>query len=183
MRIKNECWLGTKADWVMVVDADEFIYFPEGAVSTLSWYVMAGLPLVRPQGYEMFSSVEPSGEGQIYDEIKDGARDDHWYGKPCVFSPLLVAAMEFAPGAHTSIATLKDGSTFGSPGIPTEPPFYLLHYHQIGPIERIAKKYDRTRSRMCEANVQHGWGNFEPGIKHALDKRNMILSRLERVIP
>src|SRR4030066_1175068 len=27
--LKNNCWKESKADWVMIVDADEFIYHPE----------------------------------------------------------------------------------------------------------------------------------------------------------
>ena len=34
--LKNSCWLGTKAQWVIVCDADEFLWFPNGVVETSS---------------------------------------------------------------------------------------------------------------------------------------------------
>lgn len=182
MRIKNEAWIGTNADWVICVDTDELIYFPSGVGPTLRVYDTPKTPMIRPTGFEMFSETMPTTPGQIYDEIKSGARDNI-YSKPVLFNPRLVVETNFRPGAHSSDALFKDGTRYLNPVDPPNPPVYLLHYHQIGPIEKIAARYDRTRARMCDANVQNGWGNFEPGIKHATDKRNFIESHLERVIP
>src|ERR1035437_4870073 len=36
--IKETCWQGTDADWVICVDADELIYFPKGAGFSLCSY-------------------------------------------------------------------------------------------------------------------------------------------------
>jgi glycosyltransferase involved in cell wall biosynthesis len=180
--IKETCWQGTDADWVICADADELIYFPDGHKEAFEAYTAQNIPVVKPHGWEMTSETMPTTSGQIYDEIKMGGRDDVWYAKPNCFTPRLVQSIEFGAGSHVCTAILKDGTTFNNPTVHSTPPAYLLHYHQIGSIERIAKKYDRTRSRMCDENVNNKWGNFEPGIKHATDKRNFILSRLERVI-
>lgn len=182
MRIKNEAWKGTDADWVICVDADELVYFPKGFEPTLKVYDTLKTPMIRPTGFEMFSKVFPTTSGQIYDEIKSGARDNI-YSKPVLFKPSLVVETNFRPGAHSSDALFKDGSRYLNPITPPNPPVYLLHFHQIGPIGLIAARYDRTRARMCDANVENRWGNFEPGIKHATDKRNFIESNIERVIP
>jgi glycosyltransferase involved in cell wall biosynthesis len=181
--IKETCWQGTDADWVICADADELIYFPDGHKEAFESYTAQNIPIVKPHGWEMTSEAMPTTAGQIYDEIKMGGRDDQWYAKPIIFTPKMVGCIEFGAGAHVCRGTNKDGTLmFENPTVFSKPPAYLLHYHQIGSIERIAKKYDRTRSRMCDANVNNKWGNFEPGIKHAQDKRNFILSRLERVI-
>src|ERR1035437_2083346 len=182
-KIKETCWQGTDADWVICADADELIYFPDGHKEAFESYTAQNIPIVKPHGWEMTSEAMPTTAGQIYDEIKMGGRDDQWYAKPIIFTPKMVGCIEFGAGAHVCRGTNKDGTLmFENPTVFSKPPAYLLHYHQIGSIERIAKKYDRTRSRMCDANVNNKWGNFEPGIKHAQDKRNFILSRLERVI-
>lgn len=181
--IKNTCWIGDLADWIMVVDADEILYFPSGVEKSLTSYSQQKLPIVKPRGWEMTSATMPTTDGQIYDEIKMGARDDKWYSKSVLFTPHLVESISFAPGAHQVSAKLKDGTTFPNPVEFSTPEFYLLHYHQIGSVERIAAKYDRTRQRMCDNNVKMNWGNVhESGIDHASKKRNAILSRLERVI-
>jgi hypothetical protein len=80
------------------------------------------------------------------------------------------------------MATLKSGAKFDNPTKHSEPPTYLLHFHHIYPIEKIANNYDDTIARMSEENKKNKWGNFEPGIKHARDKRAYIMSRLEKVI-
>ncbi len=181
-RVKNTSWLGRGADWVIQADADELIYFPYGAEATLAAYDKSSVAVAKPYGYEMTSDVFPTGDGQIYDEVKSGGRDDKWYAKPVIFSGNRVAEIAFGMGAHVCTAKLNDGTALSNPTTPSAPSCFLLHFHHIGPIERIAKKYDDNLARRSQANIKGRWGNFEPGIKHATDKRNMILSKIERVI-
>lgn len=180
--IKNSCWKFPASDWVMVLDCDEFIYFPNGVERTLLCYSLQGVPVVRPVGYEMLSDKLPTTDGQIYDELKHGAKHPD-YCKPVLFTPAMVHETQFPEGAHTGRFVLHDGSVIEAPQSPTLPEVLLLHYHQIGPIERIAKKYDATTARMSQANLQNHWGNQKPGIIHAREKRDLILSGLEQVIP
>ncbi len=181
-QIKQESWKGSKADWIIQADADELIYFPLGAQFTLSVYESKGITVAKPYGFEMTGEKYPVESGQIYDEIKMGARDDKWYAKPILFSAKRCKHIEFSTGAHTCETTLTNGVKQPNPTIPTMPSCFLLHFHQIGPVEAIAAKYDATKARMSEMNKKMGWGNMEPGIKHAKDKRAMIHSKLQRVI-
>jgi glycosyltransferase involved in cell wall biosynthesis len=183
-RMKSICWRGTTADWVIVADADELIYFPETVGVTLRAYLDQGLAVVKPYGWEMTCEQYPTTELQIYHEVKMGARDDYWYAKPILFRPARVDSINFDVGAHSAeviddqYAHLQIDRNWPF----AHPPTYLLHFHQIGPIERIARRYDETRLRLSQRNVDLRLGNLEAGIKHAQDKRAMILSKLERVI-
>jgi glycosyltransferase involved in cell wall biosynthesis len=182
-RIKNECWQGLGADWTMVVDADEIIYFPRGEQETLGAYDRQGLAVARPHGFEMLHETWPDPKGQIYDEAKCGAFHPD-YCKPVLFWVPRIKSIRFSPGAHhLDELSAIDGTAPYSPGKFADPPVFLLHYHQIGSIEKIAARYDEHTKRMCEANIRNHWGNQEPGMKHAIEKRNLILSRLERVVP
>jgi len=183
--LKNTCWIGTDADWVICVDCDELIYFPEGATAALESYSRTGAAVIRPKGFEMFSNNFPEGLGQIYDEVKQGARDDKWYAKPVLFSPKKISESGFGVGAHDSRPVLKNGHRLyvGQRWPFPSPPCYLLHFHQIGRIERVAARYDATRKRLAEVNERKGYGNFKPGIVHAKEKRAYILPRLEQVVP
>lgn len=181
--IKNTGWINShKSDWVICVDADELIYFPKGTRSTLEQYDLQKLGVVKPYGFEMFSETLPTTSGQIYDEIKMGGRDDKWYGKPVLFSPRRLRSIDFSPGAHTCTWIDIDGNDQQCPVADFNPPTYLLHYHHIGPIERIAQRYDATRERLSKINVDNNWGNFDPGMKHASDKRAAIFKTLRQVI-
>lgn len=186
--LKNECWRGTTADWVACVDADELVYFPKGG-SELDDYERLGASVARPHGFEMFSDYwfEPGlyPEAQIYDLVHFGAPEDKWYSKPVLFSPKRVADSGFGIGAHESVPVLKNGRRLkvDRQWLQANPPYFLLHFHQIGPIERVAERYDATRRRLSALNVQRNWGNFKPGAVHAQEKRDLILPNLRRVIP
>jgi hypothetical protein len=45
----------------------------------------------------------------------------------------------------------------------------------------VGKKYDVQRTRLAEINVKQKWGNFDPGEKHARDKRANIINKLEKI--
>lgn len=185
MKLKNECWRGTDADWVIVADADEILYFPEGAEKTLETYTKRGAAMIKPLGYEMFSDALPTGRGEIYDEIKMGARDDKWYAKPILFTPHKIIESGFGIGAHEATPVLKSGRSIhvGLDWPQATPHCLLLHYHQIGGLQRIAERYDATRKRLSRINEKQLWGNFKPGLEHAQEKRDYILPLLEQVIP
>lgn len=197
--IKNEAWKGTDADWVAVVDADELLFFPDpglvdgrrltahkqGVWNALYTYDRIGAAVIRPEGFEMFSDAMPDpGSNQIWIAIRDGAPDDKWYGKPVLFSPKIVSEAGLGIGAHESRPVLKDGralrvdQTWPHPN----PRCLLLHYHQIGPIDAVAARYDATRKRLARINEANGWGNFDAGLKHAQDKRSLIVPNLCRVV-
>lgn len=184
MDLKNKCWQGTTADWVICVDADELVYFPGGAEKTLSLYEGLGAAVIKPLGFEMFTDSLPEGTGQIYDYVKEGARDDEWYAKPVLFSPKRVAYAGFGIGAHESVPVLHDGRSLrvDRNWPQANPPTYLLHFHQIGPIEHVAARYDETRKRLSPINEKNGWGNFKSGRDHAQEKRDRILPNLETVV-
>ena len=184
IRMKNTCWRGTTADWVICVDCDELVYWPGGVTNALAAYEAAGVPMIHPHGFEMFTEAALTTKGQIYEQVKVGAPDNKWYAKPVMFSTLRVTASNFGIGCHTASPMLKNGVKlrFDENTPFTEPPCYLLHFHHIWPIAEIAAKYDRTRARLTANNVAHHFGNLEPGIKHAMDKRTFILKNLMEVI-
>jgi glycosyltransferase involved in cell wall biosynthesis len=183
--IKNECWKKTDADVVIVADADEMLYFPAGVARTLKAYQENKVVVVKPHGFEMTSDVYPTTTGQIYDEVKMGGPDDEWYAKPIMFFRSRVKSLDFGTGAHVVTGIGEDGTRFTvtNQTKPTVPPCYLLHFHHIGPIEKIAAEYDANRARQSTMNRQMKWGLQEPGMDHALKKRARIHAGLMRVIP
>ena len=183
--LRNSCWKGTKADWCVVCDLDELLWFPQGAHPTLYLYDTMGAAVPKPHGIEMFSETYPTGPGQIYDEIKMGAPDDKWYSKPILFNPRMVSDMRYGLGSHECDPVLHDERRFHvGPKWPfANPPCYLLHFHHIGPAKDVGDKYDATITRMCEDNKRMHWGNLEPGLKHVADKRANIVPNLSQIIP
>ncbi len=93
--------------------------------------------------------------------------------------------MDFGTGAHVVTATMKDGrKVYVDPKTPPcSPSTYFLHFHHLGGVERVAKRYAENQARQSAENKRMRWGNMGDCRRHAEDKRRMILSRLERVLP
>ncbi len=179
--LKETCWLNTNAHWVIVVDADELTYFPQGVAATLSAQQGLGTPVIKCRGFEMESPTLPAGDGQIYDEINHGAPDDRWYGKPCVIQRHLIRSIHFTHGAHECDAELQNRQRF-RPRTAQTPPVYLLHFKHIGPVERVGERYDGNKSRFSEVNKRHGFGWHGEGIVHAKQKRAAIMAKRMKVV-
>lgn len=181
--LKSSCWKGCGADWVIVVDTDELVFFPHG-LADLEAHDSIGTAVVKTTGWDMFSDVFPTTKGQIYDEVKFGASDNYWYGKPALFAPSRLKELEYGAGAHDCLGKLANGAYFkiGPDATPSSPPVYMLHYKHLGPVERIAENNRSKRSRLAEINVKMRWGNFDDPLKHAQDKRDKLLAGLRQVV-
>jgi len=179
---KAEGWKGTTADWVIVGDIDEFLYFPLGVEASFRIYDRDRLPFVRAVGWEMVSDVFPTTTGQIYDEVKYGAPSERWYSKTQILNPHLIKTISFEMGAHSCRANLKSGHLVHSPAVPSNPPVYLLHAKHLGSVEEIGAKYDAYRARFSELNIKNNWGCHTDGRKHAQEKRSQIMAHCQRVI-
>lgn len=183
-KIRNECWLGTDADWVIIVDCDELMWFGAGVRETLRCYDEQQVAVVKPIGYEMTCDVFPTGDGQITDYVKHGARDAAWYSKPTIISPKRVAVTDFGTGAHVVTATLHGGKKIvvdnNTP--PNSPTTMLLHFHHLGSVGRIGAKYEAVIARLSPENRRMKWGVQANGLAHAQEKRRAILEKLERVL-
>jgi glycosyltransferase involved in cell wall biosynthesis len=85
-----------EADYVMCVDADEFLYHKD-MLGELKKHKARGDKALKTIGYQMMSQAEPRLHGQIYDECQTGDRSKG-YDKPVIFEPAL--AVKFSHGQH-----------------------------------------------------------------------------------
>lgn len=180
--LKETCWNGTAAEWVIMADADEFVYFPAGVEKSLKAYQALQLAVVKCRGFEMESGVFPTTAGQIYEEVKHGAPDDKWYGKPILLCPKRIKSIHFVHGAHGCEVTLHNGRKLSNPVAASNPLCYLLHMHHLGPVERIGARYDGNKSRFSDVNKRHGWGWQGDGLAHARQKRAAIMNQRRKII-
>jgi hypothetical protein len=96
-----------KADWVMIVDADEFIYHDD-LLLALQDCLDRGVDIIICHGYLMIADSFPTTGGQIYDEVKHGIRDrmcDKWI----IFNPRI--DVEFMGGRHRRPRRLEPADT------------------------------------------------------------------------
>jgi len=181
--LKEQCVMSCQADWCIVADADEMWFAPEGPAYTLESYDAQGIAVVKPIGIEMFSDEYPTGPGQITDYVRDGAEDRIWGSKPLLTAPKRLASIVYSAGCHTCWAVTKGGVKINDPQEVTTPESYCLHFHHLGGVERIARRYAAQQARHSKVNIANRWGNYKLPMDHTLEKRAMIVKGLWRVIP
>ena len=149
MYIRNTCWKGSDADWVIVCDMDEIIYH-ENIIETLT---NTNANHIVTEGYEMMSETLPTTEGQIYEELKFGYFKPA-YSKPCLFKPSEITNINFTPGSHAATPTGPNIISIKNSGIK------LLHYKYINR-EVLIKKYKHYKFRQSKEMKKKGWGNYQ----------------------
>jgi len=82
---KYEKYSRGKADWVMAVDADEFIYHPN-IKKVLKRAMEHKVDILQCRGFDMISDKFPTTKGQIYDETQMGVHSQ-MMSKWAVHSP------------------------------------------------------------------------------------------------
>ncbi len=146
--IKNHCWKKSIADWVIVIDIDEFIY---------SFDVRESLkgsqhPIIRTTWCEMYSDTIPSGNGQIYDEVNKGLIRSPYGSKLAIFKPDQIESMNWGVGCHNANPIAKAGyyvSYFYSS-------FKTLHFRHLS-LEYVLMRNRTTSVRLSNRNRKMGW--------------------------
>lgn len=153
LRIKNECWKEARgeADFVIVCDADEFLYAPD-PLEYLKAAREAGCAILQPVGYEMMSSELPKRDGRLHQEVSRGYRS-RWMDKMCAFQPGMLDEIGYAPGCHAARPLPAQARVHRSDG-----ELKLLHFRFLGPAYTI-ERYTRRAARLSEINNAMGWGS------------------------
>jgi hypothetical protein len=125
-----------KADWVICVDADEFVYH-WNMKKRLATLQAQGVKKIRLPGITAYHPTFPTTTGQIYSEVKVGW-PDKWSTKTVLFSPAI--NMSWTPGRHQCI-TSRNIVTTRDTGI------ILLHFRYLGP-EFFLEKNKRNYASM-----------------------------------
>lgn len=136
LKVKNRAWKGSKADFVIIVDADEILQEPKDFSGTI-W---------KTRGFNIYSHDMPK---ESFSEIQTGLWDES-YSKSVIFSPKLTD-INFSYGCHKSD---PKGDVRYSHEVLT-----LFHYRAIGGPERMVKRHEMYRKRMSYLNKTLGLGS------------------------
>lgn len=150
----NEQWKEARgqADWVIWVDADEFVYHPN-ILEVLWRYRQEGVEVPRIEGYTMLSDRFPTTLGQIYTEVKTGIPDNCW-SKQAVFR----GDIHYNMGRHS-----LNLDAF-NPVQSATAELKLLHYRGLG-LDYVKARHlrnwsrvpERCRQQNCGTNTSPGW--------------------------
>ena len=147
--VRNNSWKNSKADWIIVGDLDEFLYYPENIREILE---KTNATIIKTKGYEIMSELDIP-----FVSAKIGYREPHLDKVMCV-RPDKIKAINFTYGGHHENA---EGEVIYFDN--NNELFKLLHFSGVGRDVWINKSL-RYKSRFCKWNYEvgagiHHWGD------------------------
>jgi len=176
MLAKNSQWKMSKgiADWVMVVDMDEFIYHEKDLFKFLNECKEQSVSLPLTRGYEMFSDYLPANNIELTKQIKIGLKNNR-FDKQVIFDPNLIININYRPGAHRCDpeGCIKY-SNFSE--------LLLLHYKYIGGLERVVNRWNIFGANLSALNIKNNWSTERLNPEEAVRRFNRIKQNGRQVI-
>lgn len=149
------------ADWVMVVDNDEFIYHPD-LIEILKFYDEIKVNFPKIEGFDMVSETFPVSGIPITDQVKLGVQMNH-LSKRAVFKPHL--DMQWSVGCHPD-DRIKVAKTIES----EKAEIKLLHYKLLSN-QYVKDRYAYYRTRLSHFNLMNQLGNHYLQKDEELDRQ------------
>ena len=145
LKVKNNAWKRSQADWVIVCDDDEILY--DSDLDGKLYKARAdGITIFKPQGYNMHSNDLPR---ETWLDINTGLKNDN-YSKWIIFDPKKVQEIGYVYGCHE--ARPKGTLVFRED-------LMILHYRDIGGIERLLKRHREYVERLSAINKKWNLGH------------------------
>ena len=146
----NRCWKESRgcADWVIIVDIDEFIYHPS-LRDYLAQCQKDDVTILHPVGMGMVSADFPDEASDLTKAVRRGV-PEYRMDKPAVFNPDAIDEINYEAGRHTASPT-------GRVTFPPVREVKLLHYKKLG-LDYFVARTSEMRKRRTAMDREKGWG-------------------------
>ena len=170
MELRNHVYKQSRgvADFVIVVDIDEFLYHPS-ITMLLTRYKQEGVTFPQVQGYSMVAFRFPRVNDQIYSVVKWGVPAAS-SNKRCMFHPSI--EINYGPGSHTC-------NPRGMLVESRAPELKPLHFNHVG-YGTVVARYRAYRQRRSAVNRQRGW-SYHYFYNSQRVAHNFVIMRLSSV--
>lgn len=149
LKIKNNCWKGSQADYVIVCDADELLWHFAGEYKEMFEDARAaGFTFFKTRGWNVYSHEELKGD---ITNIRRGVYADG-YSKSIIFDPKAFYEIRYNPGAHVCNPIPKGSMKSGDLGL------FVLHYRNFCHFADLMKRHKDYAKRLSYMNRIKGWG-------------------------
>lgn len=139
LSIKNRCWKDSNADWVIIVDCDEFLDIQKKDLTEK-------YNIIKSEGWDMI------GDTLDINKINSGVRSPG-YDKICAFKPQDFEDINYEPGAHTAFPISKNNK----PIIFNTKVIKLFHYKWIQ-LDYVIERFKLFNERLSDINRKYSWG-------------------------
>ena len=167
--LKNNCWKGTDADWIVVCDMDEMLFSPEGVRTTLAKAMEKNIDIIYPQWYTLVSDAVPAYDGQLLHRIRPMWTPKPNEAKPMIFQPTKFKEINYCCGAHYCQPVVNDEYFASHNGA-----IYCLHTERRLSPEYYIRKTKEAQARRSQINLKYGFG------KQYEDSEEKMLAMLEQ---
>ena len=144
--IKNHAWKRSEADFVIVVDDDEILWHPR-LLEELKEAKARGNTIFETRGFNIHSDLMPVND---WLDIQTGEQNAN-YSKTCIVDPKKVKDIRYHFGCHYSRPV---GELNYHPV-----KLYLLHYRDVGGVERLIARHKLYQGRLSEVNKRYNLGH------------------------
>ena len=159
--LRNHAWRASrgKADWVIVCDADEFLYHHDWDALFASLESL-GATVVQAVGYDMFAKTFPPDYSRpLTEQVRLGVKSAG-YNKQALFKPDALEEINYGPGSHTA-------RPIGKVQLAQPADLKLLHYRHVG-WEYVESRVAQHRNRLATEEIKKGWNRhltFSPDFR------------------
>ena len=149
MTLFETCWQESRgrADWVCLVDLDEFLFQPDFH-RYLAVQREAGVTLIKAVGYEMVSEDFPPAGATLANLLTRGIREHH-LDKTALFAPDAIQQMNHSVGRHLCspvgrlVPLAKEG-------------IQLRHFKNLG-LDYLLARTHALAGRLTSDDLARGW--------------------------
>lgn len=178
IQIKNTCWKDCGADWVVICDMDEFLYFENPIQEMLQYLSDNKYDIVRCKGYEMVGEKLYAPEFEGYDGRRltelcpyGTPRDNH---NKCLLFKGDLPYINYGFGAH---GAYTKADTYESDG-----DIKMLHYKFLS-LPYLIDTYRKRAERLSDFNKQNGFGfHYTYTTEQITNEYNDFYNRRTKVI-
>lgn len=176
MYAKNSEWKSSKgiADWVIVVDLDEFLYYENSIKEYLKLCESQNVSIPLTTGYDMISEETLQRSKPITEQVKFGVKNKR-FDKRVIFNPKLISDISFRPGAHLCD---PEGMVRYSPTSKLK----LLHYKYLGGIERFTNRWNTFGNNLSEVNIKNNWSIKRKDPKQAIYRYEFVKENAVKIL-
>ncbi len=172
LKIRQHAWKKSrgKADYVIMIDIDEFLYYSGDIFEYLDRTIYS---VFQTQGYDMYTATFPTEGIPLTEQVKNGVPNS-FYNKSILFNPNKIVEINYTIGGHGANPNgiVRINST----------DFKMLHYKNLS-LDYIMKRVNSYRERFSKLNIDKGYGSEylleDEKIKKDFDQK---LNQSEKVI-
>lgn len=152
MDLKNNCFKTSEADWIIIVDLDEWV---DVRPIDLDLYEAAGVTIVKTEGVTLVWESDTLDLNELPMTVQGDIDLTSKYSKPCLFDKRSITEFNSGPGGHVAspeghVKWLADATP------PILPPrlYHAKYFNETYLLERTMA----SNKRLSEENKSNGWG-------------------------